>query len=553
MTSLLDVIRPLTEQLDNLNNKATPAITRYNQDTTQFQNYTKSSVTGMTGNIPFLGQGADACLAAVDRNASRAHHVVAKLSDFQLACDQTKKELEEMTGPFDKESLYHLGVHDLYGNLDSRNADPYNTAVADYFLLAQGYSAYDTTDLNTIIIWRIREDTLPGLSWQLDALLTPGKGQGLLEDNINYAVSCIQGDFQRFQTQRHSDLKEALQSKHIEQGAYQVYDADVDGSYNLAMHYVNVIAGKMKKGYTEWATELQTIVGQFQLDVLTASAINEPSIGDLITEVTTGPNANAKVLLWQTPNGLIVVVKGGVDAATVEQAIQQYITQHHLQGTPVTLIGYQNGGSTAQQIIRDGGQQYRVTNLVLVGAPLEDNLPQGLNTFVYQAQPKEKSEEEPTFLGLKKDQLFIPVAAVVVGLLTDGAGDFALLPALGEGVKDVGTEYAIAYGWNKAAQQWNAQHPGEPMPEMQAGQPLPIYLDAGDGNGIHQITWPEATLLANGKLPHAKIFFKQSDFVPNEPGANLNNFTNSSFLNSQFVPDPDTGRLPHGGALPAGS
>ncbi len=95
----------------------------------------------------------------------------------------------------------------------------------------------------------------------------------------------------------------------------------------MAMHYVNVIAGKMKRGYTEWVTEFQAIVGQFQRDMVSAASINEPSLGDLINEVTTGPLANAKVIVWQTPHGLIVVVKDGTNPAAVEQAIQQYINQ----------------------------------------------------------------------------------------------------------------------------------------------------------------------------------------------------------------------------------
>lgn len=558
MTSFLDVIRPLTEQLQHLSDKTKPAVTRYGQDTTSFQNYVTSNISGVSGSVKFLGQGADACVAAVNRNATRAQHVITKLGDFQLACDQTRTELEEMSSPFDKESIYHLGVHDLYGLLDTRNADGYNTTVADYFLLAQGYSYSDTTDLNTTIVWRIREDTLPGLDWQLDTLLTPGKGQGLMEDNISYAVSCIQGDFQRFQSQRHGELADALKNKEIEKGAFDVYDLDVDGAYNLAMHYVNVIAGKMKLGYTEWVTEFQAIVARFQLDMATAAAINEPSIGDLITQVTTGPDANGKVIVWQTPNGLVVVVKGGTDPATVEQAIKQYMLEHQLgQNVPITLIGYKDGGSTAQQLVLDEAQQnFHVTNLVLVGSPQWDRLPANLNVFTYQAQPKETQEKETTILGLKPDQILIPVAAVVVGFFTDGLGDALMLGGAAKGAfditKDIGTEYGLAAGWNAAAQKWNQEHPGEPMPEMQVGQGIPVYIDAGDGRGIHQATAFDLSDLINNKLPHAKVYFKQSSIVPVEPGANTNDFTNSSYLNSQLVPDPGTDKLPHGGVQPVG-
>ena len=85
---------------------------------------------------------------------------------------------------------------------------------------------------------------------------------------------------------------------------------------------------------------------------------------------------------------------------------------------------------------------------------------------------------------------------------------------------------------------------------MPTGATSPIYIDTGDGRGIHQITTDEATQLANNQLPDAKIYFKASYIVPNEPGANPDDFTNNSYLNSQLVPDPNTGQLPHGGALP---
>lgn len=550
MTSFLDVIRPLTTQLTNLSNKTKPAVAKYNTDTTQFQNYVINNIGGATGTVSFLGKGADACTAAVKLNATRAQQVVTKLSDFQLACDQTNTSLTDMSEPFDKESLYYLGDHDLYGLLDVTTGDQYETTVAEYFRLSQGYSLYDSTNLNSIIIWRIREDTLPGLGGQLDDLLTPGKGQGILEDNITYAVSCIQGDFQTYRTQRHNFLGDALQNKDIVKDAYTDYMSTADGMFELAMHYVNVIAQKMKVGYAEWATEFQALVGQFQIDVSTAAAINDPSIGDLISQITTGPNADAKVLIWPTSNGLIIVIKDGTTAADVNRDIQAYLKEHNLPGnTAVTLLGYQGGSSTAQDVIKgEAGQGYHVTNLVVVGGSLDDDLPANVNTYVYQAPTKETTESESTFLGLKPDQIALPIAAVVVGLLTDGAGDVALLPALGEAAQDVGTEYILAEGWN-AASSWNAAHPNEPMPQRPA---LPIYIDTGDGH-IHPITALEETQLANNQLPNAKVYFKQTSVVPNEAGTNMGNFTNSSYLNSQLIPDPGSDKLPHGGLLPAGN
>lgn len=564
MTSFKDVIRPLTEQLEILRAKTASAASRYQADTTQFQTYVTSNIAGVSGNISFLGKGADACTAAVGRNVSRAQHVITKLQDFQLACDQTNKELEEMSTPFDNESSYHLGAHDLYGSIDFENADRYMTFIPQYFRDAQGYSPYDTTDLNTIIIWRIREDTLPGLSFQLNDLLTPGKGQGIMEDNIGYAVSCIQSDFQKYQSQRHSELQSYLAAKDISHEQYQYYDPVVDSTYELAMHYVNVIADKMKNGYTEWVTEFQALVGQFQIDVIAASEINQPGVGDLIADVT-APGMTGKVYLWQTTNGLVVVVKGGTTSAEVEGAIQQYLKAHGLDktNTAITLLGYQNGGSVAQQMVLDeGDKNYHVTNLVLVGSQLQDNLPAHLNSFVYNAPTKASTESETTYLGLKPDQIIIPIAAVALTPFTDGLSDLALggmgvelaegstAATLTNGGVDVTKELILAGAWNQAVK-LGIEHPQE---VQSAASPFAIYLDLGDGNGIHLIRTDEVTRLANGQLPKtAKIYVRQSSVVPAEAGANLTNFTDSSYLNAQSVPDPGSDKLLHGGALPLGN
>ncbi|HET8841611.1 MAG TPA: hypothetical protein VFN35_09100, partial [Ktedonobacteraceae bacterium] len=340
MTSFLDIIRPLTEQLENLSNKAKSAVGKYDSDTSNFQRYVTDNINGATGTVQFLGQGADACVAAVGRNVNRSHHVITKLGDFQLACQQTKEDLEEMSRPFDQESVYR---DDMLTN--DTTGDQYATTVSEFFLEGQGYSPYDTTNLSSIVIWRIREDTLPGLSWQLDTLLTPGKGQQTLEDDVEYGFQCIDGDFKSHLAQKHDELDYA-HSHGMDDEAYKYYSSHADGMYHLAIHYVRVIADKMKKGYAEWVTEFQAMVGQFQLDLAAAAAINDPSLGNLISQINSGPNANAKVLVWQTPNGLIVVIKDGADPAAVEAALKaQY------GNMPITLIGYKGGSEAAQQIV----------------------------------------------------------------------------------------------------------------------------------------------------------------------------------------------------------
>lgn len=543
MTLFKDVIQSLLTGLDDLNTKAKAAVDQYNSDTTNDQNYVTSNITGEPGSI-FLGKGADACINAINRNVARAQHGTTKLGDFQLACEQTKKSLEDLCSSFDNQSIYYLKTSEMGGLIDFKDADPNRTWMIDYFRQAQGYSVYDTTDPSAIIVWRIREDTLPGLSFDLDSLLTPGKGQGILEDSINYAVSCIQGDFQSYQSQRHSDLQAELQQG-MDKGAYQVYNAYVDSSYNEAMHYVNIIAGHMKSGYTEWVMEVQATIGQFQTDVVTASDIKALTIGDLTTEITTGPYKNAKVIILQTPHGLVVVVKGGADQTMVEQDIQQYLNDNGLPSTTaITMFGYEGGGDIAQNVIKDGG--YKVTDLVLVGAQLNDTLPGNIDVTTYQQAPKETKEQEATFLGLKPDQIFIPLATgAVLFFATGGIGDIAeagVGSVLLEKGGEIGTEYAASEIWNAAANQWNAQHPGEQMlvPEPPTTTGPQLFVDDGNGQP-HPMTRQEFYTIQQAGLTHQplpkdwRFYMRQNSYVPEESGANLNSFTNSSYLNSQVV------------------
>jgi len=560
MTKFEDVIQPLLTGLEDLGTKSSTAANHYNTTTSEFQTYVNNNIDGATGNVSFLGKGAQGCKDAVSRNVSRSQHVVTKLQDFQLACDQTHKSLEELCPPYDEDSRYYLATNDTYGGMGG-NADPYLTSVSQFFNEGQGNSPYSNVDPDSVsetVIWRIREDTLPSLCGQLDQLLTPGKGQQLVEDNINYAVGCIQSDFSSYKNQQQSYLEGSLKNK----DQLQYYTTMLNSNHQIALRYLGIIANKMKLGYGEWLMEFQTITGQFQNDVDAASAITSPSIGDLITDVT-APGMTGKVYLWQTPNGLMVVVKSGTNPADVENAINQYIAAHGLsKDTAVTLIGYKDGGVTQQMVLdgeNKGGENFKVNNLVLVGEKPLETLPENLNVLSYTKVDKEAPEHEMTILGLKPDQIIIPVSAVALAFLTDGIGDAAEAGLLGaaksagqeavtSGTGDILKEMALAEVWNHTL----GASPSAGTPE-QMGQSMPynVYYDPGDGSGVHLLTPIQLSQLANGKAaPNAKFYIGQSSAVPEENGANLDNFTHSSYLNSQLVPDPNPKGYTHGGVAP---
>ena len=259
MTSFLDVIRPLTDQLKSMSDLARQAAQTYTTGTTKFRNHT-NDVGNLSSPIVFLGKGANAFVDAVNRNADLSTKAVTRLSDFQAACDDAKKTMEDMSGPYDNESRY---LNNVYQVGDFSNADRYNTYEFQYFLDAQGYTTSDTSDPRTTVVRRIREDTLPGLSFQLDSLLNTSNGQALLESNIDSAVSYIQSDFQRYQAKRHEFLDGALRSKEISKDEHHYYSALVDSTYEMAMGVVNAIAKNMKTGYDSWDQEFVAAANNF--------------------------------------------------------------------------------------------------------------------------------------------------------------------------------------------------------------------------------------------------------------------------------------------------
>jgi hypothetical protein len=260
MTSFLDVIRPLTDQLKAMSDLAKLSVQAYTTGTTKFRNHI-NDVGSLTSPIVFLGQGANAFVDKVNQNADLSTKAITRLSDFQAACDDAKKTMEDMSTPYDTESRYLLNVPYLS---DFNNANPlYSTHEVQYFLDAQGYTTSDAVDPRMTVVRRIREDTLPGLSFQLDRLLTISTGQALLERNVIDAASSIISDFQSYQSQRHTFLDGALKSKKISQDLHKYYSTLVDSAYEKAMGVVHAIANNMGTAYDSWDDEFVAAANNF--------------------------------------------------------------------------------------------------------------------------------------------------------------------------------------------------------------------------------------------------------------------------------------------------
>lgn len=345
MTSFSDVIQPLLTQLEAMSNAARQSIQTFTQGTTTFRNHT-NDVGNLASPIHFMGQGANAFIAAVNHNADLSNKAITRLSDFQEACDDAKTTITDMSTSYDSESLY---LNNIEYVSEFANADQYNTYEHQYFLDAQGYSTSDTSDPRTTVVWRIREDTLGGLSSQLDTLLNTYNGQTLLEGNINYAVSCIKSDFQNYQSQRHEFLNGASQNKEISKDQRDYYALIVDSSYNQAMNIVNAIAKNMTNAYNDWDTEFiaaannfLTKVGdidsgnlaQFQLDNKIDSEFHDPRTQALLYAMSQCPYG-AKVVQYLL-NEASSSKKGG-DYLVVWQDGMPANTGAFNNGTTITL------------------------------------------------------------------------------------------------------------------------------------------------------------------------------------------------------------------------
>lgn len=265
MTSFLDVIQPLTDQLKAMSDLAVEGGNTYTLGTTKFRNHIQD-VGQLSGSILFLGQGANAFKDAVMRNSYLSNVALARLNHFQLACDNAWKTMEILSEPYDSESSYLYGVP----LVDERKSiGPYETYEYQYFLNANlhGYTAGDGGDPRIAVVRTLREGTLSGLSSQLNTLLDPKSGPSQLESNVSSAASGILSDFDTYQTERGTYLDNALQSKAISSSDHQRYKNLVDSSYTAARQVVASIVTNMQAGYGDWDMEFIAAANNFVAQV----------------------------------------------------------------------------------------------------------------------------------------------------------------------------------------------------------------------------------------------------------------------------------------------
>ena len=100
MTNLRNLVEPYLDglnQLAKLVGAAVPDYTTSNKTFGDAANKLQSDSQQWSIDVPFQGLGANAFYKAVQANQARAGMLIAKLSDFQTACENTSKAIESAT------------------------------------------------------------------------------------------------------------------------------------------------------------------------------------------------------------------------------------------------------------------------------------------------------------------------------------------------------------------------------------------------------------------------------------------------------------------------
>lgn len=524
--SLADLVQPWVDALNDLSSSASNNLKLCNDSLTTFQNNCKVLVGDNT--MTFQGLGAQAFENAYTLNEGHSMLVNAKIHDFYNASHNLVGEVQNLA------SQYELGTG-IYYNDGSDNFP--NPTIYDFV----GSMDYD--DILRVLMDGFLTTT------SIDAILKPNSISGTIsagtQIGLNQMTKKIDANYQTMldplTTQRNQYSKG--------DNDYNYFQGRIDElnqRHQTAHLIVQGLTTNMNTQLETWAVALYGLAQQYLQEVLDAGQIDKPTISDYIYESTLPAYAGQNVLIWQLPNGgLFIMIKGG-DPNADEQIIKNYLALYGQQGqTPnVTIMGYEGGMGTAQQIIDDSKNPNKFLDINIVNAymvgdqnKLPNNQTPGVNYVDYSIPPED--QKSWSFLGLNGEQVVTMAVTAIVTLALDQPelleGEFvAVFGKLG--VEKM-TEYAIALGFNasdsggeSAAQyltQWTVNHNQDQIQVNGHWISMQAYVQQQISQG------GTAPLSVNG----VKHVFQYNYTVPDESNFNRN-FNNSAYLGSQFVLDP---------------
>lgn len=569
MANLHNLVEQYLDGLNHLDKLAGDAISDYTASNKTFGNTAdklRQNSQRWDISVPFQGLGADAFYQAVKANQTRAGILIAKLNDFQVACENTSKAIESATKEGDDLSNYYL-----HGWQDEAAAD---------FLHDDGRHGFvEKLILDTLIDSVVTNTTL-------DRMLNPSNAASDIETGLESGAYALKQEarstmFEKEQRFCDSDagkqILETYGTKGLEnQPAYKQITED----YNETCSLIDELKSRVFDGISAWALNMQTYTESGLEDFDAAAALNMPTLGDMITLLNT-TYKNQSVVIWQTPNGgLLVMVNGShVSASQVEADIEQYMLAHKLKNAPITLVGYKGGTNVAQQVVEDlydhpSDYHFTIPNVVMVGGGVPDrskNMYAGTNYLVYQMLPEQEGQSSPltaeqwTIMGLTA------IAGIALTPLTAGGSDEAAAAIDGAELAEAGGDALEASKWLEAIKEeaadlakekaiefnadvlYNSTHP-ESEPEMSkilaemANNQYSDNLSGGLMSHPYAPAGQTPTVDPNTGLPQSpagpyqsikgKLYYDNLILIPDEEGMNKGTYMNSSFLDRQPLPDP---------------
>ncbi len=473
--------------------------------------------------VSFDGLGALAFENSVDMNLSQSGHLLSKLTTVQTASNHTKRSIGQINDAYDHNHFLdpNLSVDDAYTYFGLNESD----VVAD--------------------LWHSGIDWMNSLG--PDSLLDPKSS----EDYVTSGVTQARDDFftrlSRLYHTKKDEIDRTFRYANMNDPAVQAEksqdDKDISSRYNAIVDSLTYqVVPRMTKHLYEWVLAIRGVTASYISSIAAAANLNAVSVGEILNLMTGPDGHNAPIMIWRTQNGGIIVGVNDTSKLTPQQVaeiIEQYLLANGMPAnTPVTIVGYQNGGVIAQQTVQyvDAHRNkyaYNIAHVVTVGSKLVGDPQPGTSYDAYSFAGDSATGGGPLSL-LPHDSVSWGgiLASTAVSTLTGGPEE--TVPAFIE-------NYAISVGQNiysyeqQGGGAWQAN-------QMDPGSGRQDYGHNYQGASKQWIMRPDGT-------------YAEIQIVPDEPGAhqgalhigsNPRNYPQSTYLDSVGIPDPRSPGLQRG-------
>lgn len=324
--------------------------------------------------LTFSGLGASAFGLAVERNIARSSQYQFKMDSLTLATTHLKAQIVSSNDRYDTDMAIPPGLGGYDDALDHFGYTELSvlTKMRDYVLVGLDMAGIIDAGTSNCYSW---------LDVERDMIIADMQSKH--DKNVQQAQDLYQRQLQNEGETSDPYFKQNMNTTIMQENAY-LSDAKFAVSGKLYQQIHDAITG--------WFSEVMPALKSYNEEIGMATAINVVTVGQMVWELNNAPG-HAPVVIYQLPNGGLMVLVGNnsVSASQVNQVIQNYISSNNLSGpngqpVQITLMGYQSGGQTAQNVLSQysSNGQYHVENFVLVGSEFTlQNPPVNTNYDLY--------------------------------------------------------------------------------------------------------------------------------------------------------------------------